>query len=628
MKHTFIRVPSLATTALLASTLVLADMHLCSTACAQNSKPATAPAQPQAAPPAQPPAQGGQDGQQDGQRGNRRMNMFGGGRGGMGMGRMGGPGMQNQMRAAFEADFTRRDVPLFKDQLTLDEAQMNVLETLMRDYEDAFNPAREEMQKEMQDLGRQMMAPMMNGDMQQKMGEAMQKAREQMEQLANEKGTELTQEERQRFFRDSMEKMGEEMRKELKSNGTFDQLRAGLKPIVTDFTKWRETKARLRKSFEDSLQASLNDAQKKKWPAFERFLAREKTLPWGSISGEQVNLFLVLDESGLSKETFQKLQTIMDDYELQLDQALKTRNDFMASNESKFLEAVAAGDTDGAKRFATRMMELRQQVRDVNDRYREAIVAELSPEDGARVKQAALAASYERVYRPSRVQRAFEGALKLEGLDPSVIESIKALQTQYFGEVTPLNDRMVAAIRKTEPAQQTDEVVRVVGMLNGDVSFTSMFRPQRDEGEVGELMEKRSDLNETYMERLANLLTDEQFDQIPLGPENRGGPGGGQGGGRGMFGGSGPIQLADVPEGMRDRIKQFDANNDGTIDDTERQKMMEDFRSRGGFGGGPGGPPADGAGNNDQGGQRQRRNRGGQGGGGQGGGGQNGTTPN
>jgi hypothetical protein len=57
-------------------------------------------------------------------------------------------------------------------------------------------------------------------------------------------------------------------------------------------------------------------------------------------------------------------------------------------------------------------------------------------------------------------------------------------------------------------------------------------------------------------------------------------------------------------------MKQFDKNNDGTIDDTERQAMMEEFRQRGGpgmmFGGGQGGG----------------RGQGGQGGGNRGNGGQ------
>ncbi|MBL9141194.1 MAG: periplasmic heavy metal sensor [Phycisphaerae bacterium] len=568
---------------MLATSLVIADGSIATQAFGQQTPPAGQQQDGQGGRQAR-QGRGGQDGQGGG--GGRGGNMFGRGFGRMGG--MGGAGLQGQFRAAFDADFVRRDLPLFKEQLSLEEGQLAVLEQLYRDYEDAFNPAREEMQQQMQDLGRQMMAPMMNSGMQQRAGEAMQKAREQMEQLAAEKGEELTPEERQQFFRDQMEKVGEEMQKEMKASGAFDEMRAGLKAIVSDFNKWRETKTRLRKSMVDGMQATLTDTQKQKWPSFERFLAREKTLPYGTISGEQVNLFIVLDEAGLSKETFKTLAPIMDQYELELDEALRTRNEFLANNEGKFLESAAAGDSDAAKRFVQRSMTHREKVRDVNDRFREAIMSQLPEADAARVRKAALSASYDRVYRPTQVERAFEAIADME-LEQSVRDSLNALEQQYQTELGSANDRLVQATRKQEPTQQVEEVVRMVGMLSGDVSFTSMMRGQRDEGEFATLMEKRGEMNDAYMERIKGLLSAEQFESLPRGGGRggRGGQGGGGGGGQaGGFGGGGPITLADVPEGMRERLKEFDANSDGTIDETERTKMIEQFRARGGQGGG------------------------------------------
>jgi hypothetical protein len=312
----------------------------------------------------------------------------------------------------------------------------------------------------------------------------------------------------------------------------------------------------------------------------------------------------VLDEAGLSKETFKALTPLMDQYELELDEALRARNDYLAANEGKFLEAAAAGDADAARRYVQRTMTMREKVRDVNDRYREAIMSQLPAADAARVRTAALAAAYERFYRPTQVQRAFEAIAEMSDLDASVRDSLHALEAQYTSELGAVNDRLVQATRKQEPAQQVDDVVRMVGMLNGDVSFASMMRPgQRDEGEVGDLMDKRRDMNDTYMERIRKLLTPEQIEMLPGGGDGggRGGRGGQGGGGPGgMFGGGGPIKLADLPEGPRERMKEFDTNNDGTINDAERAKMIEQFRSRGfgGPGGGPGGGDGQGGGQN------------------------------
>jgi len=75
----------------------------------------------------------------------------------------------------------------------------------------------------------------------------------------------------------------------------------------------------------------------------------------------------------------------------------------------------------------------------------------------------------------------------------------------------------------------------------------------------------------------------------------------------------------------QERMKAFDKNNDGTIDDTERQAMMEEFRQRGGpgmmfGGGGPGGNGGPGGG--------PGGGRGGRGGQGGGRGGNGGQSPN
>jgi hypothetical protein len=418
-----------------------------------------------------------------------------------------------------------------------------------------------------------------------------------------------------------MEKMGETVRAEMKTSGAFDQMRASLGEMVTDFNTWQGTKSKLRAGFVDGMKAALSEPQSQKWPAFERFLSREKTLPRSTISGEGVNLFIVLDEAGLSKETFAKLQPIMDEYELQLDQALKARNDFLGANEAKYLEAIQSGDSDAAKRFASRAMELRQKVREVNDRYREAICGQLEAADATRVRAAALAAGFERVYGSNRMKRAFEGALKLEDISQEVIDAIKALEAQYDLEVSPLNDRIAQEIRKEEPARQTEEMVRVVGFLTGDVPMSQMFRGGRGgqgdpDAQSNKLLEQRGEMNDSFMNRLEALLTPEQREQLPRG--GRGGQGGGMGG---MFGGGGgPIKLADMPEQARERMKPFDKNNDGTIDDTEREAMIQEFRQRGGgfFGGGGGGGGGGNGGGN--GGAGGRGGSGGQGGG-QGGGG-------
>ena len=80
--------------------------------------------------------QGGQG--QGGQGGGRGQGGFGfgggggGGQGGGGGGR-GGMGAFSQLMNRYKADFLRRDIPLFKEQLGFDEGQMVIVETLLND---------------------------------------------------------------------------------------------------------------------------------------------------------------------------------------------------------------------------------------------------------------------------------------------------------------------------------------------------------------------------------------------------------------------------------------------------------------------------------------------------------------
>jgi hypothetical protein len=262
---------------------------------------------------------------------------------------------------------------------------------------------------------------------------------------------------------------------------------------------------------------------------------------------------------------------------------------------------------------------MREKVREVNDRYREAICAQLSAEDAARVRKAALSAAYDRVYRSNPVERAFEAALQIEGLDAGVVDSLKALEQQYGTELSPLNDRIAQALRKEEPVQQTEDMVRIVGFMTGDVPMSQMFRGQgggNAQAESRKLLDDRNTMNDKYMERIKALLTPEQYESLPKQRGDRAGMGN-------VFAGGGPIKLSDLPQQAQERMKEFDKNNDGTIDDTERAAMVESFRQRGFPGGGGmmfgggGGQPQDAQGGNGQGGRRG--NRGNRGGNGQGG---------
>ena len=146
--------------------------------------------------------QGGQgQGAQGGQGGGRGQGGFGfggGGGGGQGGGGgRGGMGAFSQLMTRYKADFLRRDIPLFKEQLSFDEGQMVIVETLLNDYDLAFNPAAEASQQKIQEAGMRMFQSFMGGDMREKMRTMRDTIQQDVEQMEVENGGPLSDEARQ-----------------------------------------------------------------------------------------------------------------------------------------------------------------------------------------------------------------------------------------------------------------------------------------------------------------------------------------------------------------------------------------------------------------------------------------------
>ena len=571
---------------------------------------------------------GGQGSGQDGGRqggegqGGRRGGGQGGPGGGMRTGRGfgGGGGGMADIREQLEPDFIRRDVPVFVQQLQLDPTQGLVLETLMGDYEESYEAASTQVQTEIRDLGRQVFSSMVSPAMRERMMTVGQEVQEDLRRLSEERGAPLSEEERRTFFRERMQQIQQQMTAEAQAGGNAEMKRL-MGDMFTRFEDWRVQKDTMRKDFVDGLKATLTDDQLALWPAFERFLTREKTLPRSRISGEGTNLILVLDNLELPPEAFEKVEPLLDSYEVRLDEALRARNDYLFQSTGKLFKALEQGDANDANRIIERQVEYRTAVRDVNDEYRTAFVSALGelPEAKA-LENAILAEAYERVYRPTNTRRAFDAALGMEGVDPGVHESIVALDQSYAVEISGLNRQLYETLRKDEPARTTRDAQRFVGMvtaaMNGDFSAMGMggmggMFGRGDEGPdpVREGFDKRETVEESYMERLKALLTPEQFEALPK--PQRGGRGGGPGGGV-------TAMLDRLPADQKEAIlKAADKNGNGQIDDDERGDAFRAMREIGGFGGGGrGGDQGGGQGAGQGGGRGQGGGGRGQGGGG------------
>ena len=531
-----------------------------------------------------------QQGQGGGRQGGRGFGMGGGGMGG-GIARS--LGAVTEMREQFQAFIVKRDVPLIKEQLKLDDGQTTVVETFVTDYEAAFTDASDKASTAQQDLMRSMFQSFMGGNMRERyqgFGENMQKD---IEQIEKDSGTEMSPEARAQYFRDQMDKMSQQIAAERETSGEAAQTRKIVGDMNLLSEKWRKERGGLDRQIMEEIKSSLKADQAAKWESFERFMRREKLLSRGRLSGENVNLFAVLDEAGLTKEQIASIASILDEYELRLDEALKKRSDFLGQNEGKVMTAIQNSDSKSLEELASKGVDLRNAVRNVNEQYRTAIAGVLPPEEAKRFTQAALASGFARVYRPTRAERAFEKALSLADLSPDTLAAISEMQIAMMTELVGMNEKIAQTIRKAEPVRLKEEAVRSAGLLNGGAS--RMFG-RNDPDIADEMLSKRGDMTDKYVERLKALLTAEQIALLPKGT------GRDDGRNQGPFG---SWTIANMPEENRAMAKAADKDGNGIIEGDERREMFRAMR------------PADTAGNGggnsgDQGGGgRQRGTQGG-----------------
>ena len=564
---------------------------------AQTPPAATSTAAPVDAKADRQQGQGGQGGQGGWRQGGRGFGMGGGGMGG-GIGRS--LGAVTEMREQFQAFIVKRDVPLIKQQLKLDDGQTTVVETLVTDYEAAFTESSDKASAAQQELMRTMFQSFMGGNMRERFQGFSETMQKDIEQIEKDSGTEMSPEARSQYFRDQMDKMSQQIAAERETNGEAAQTRK----IVGDMTllaeKWRKERGVLDRQVMDEIKTSLKSDQTAKWESFERFMRREKLLSRGRLSGENVNLFAVLDEAGLSKEQIASTAALLDEYELRLDEALKKRSEFLAQNEGKVMTAIQNSDAKSLEDLASKGVDLRNAVRNVNEQYRTAIAGVLPPEEAKRFTQAALASGFARVYRPTRAERAFEKALSLEGLSPETLTAISEMQIAMMAELIGMNEKIAQTIRKAEPVQLKDEAVRSAGLLNGGAS--RMFG-RNDPDVADEMLSKRGDMTDKYVERLKALLTAEQIALLPKGT------GRDDGRNQGPFG---SWTIANMPEENRAMAKAADKDGNGIIEGDERRELFRAMRpaDAGGNGGGQGGGNAGGQGGGNNGGRQRGGNQG------------------
>jgi hypothetical protein len=477
------------------------------------------------------------------------------------------------LEEAFLPDFSRRDMAVIADELALEKEHQTIIETLLTDYETAFQKGAEELRAKLTaiqpGLGEDPAAAAAKRQAEAQRISAMIEDLRRANDEAEAAGKAVDEEE----MRERAAKLREELRQSRPQQLPPEELKRITDQATNDMTAWNDQKRRLKEEFITNTKAVLSEEESARWPALERRLTRDKTLPRGRLSGESLDLLRLVSDLALDPTATETVKALLSDYELQLDEALRRRNDYLAESQNQMLRAAQSQDATASVAIVEKQAELRVGVRNVNDQFAQALFAALPPEPGKQFMQNFQTRGYSRVYRETQAQRAIKAAYELPGITPETIASVKALETAFLGELAGMNEHLVGVLRENEPVELRQQAQQRAARLNPGIEVAESQTTTRDE------FAKRGELGRRYLDQLKALLTPEQWESLPDGGPmeegERGRLGGGRGGDRGGDRGG---QLDEQQQ--QQMLERYDKDGDGVLNGEERRAAREAIRER------------------------------------------------
>lgn len=417
----------------------------------------------------------------------------------------------------------------------------------------------------MQEMGPALFRSFMSPESRDRMRRAFESAQEEIVKQG-EQGAPLSPEQAQAVVEEQMAKAVEELRAAREASGEDAEARRIMGEMIATFDSWRTARGALRQAFIDNLRAQLTSAQQAAWPAFERELERVKGLPLGRLSGESTDLLRLIDRLELADEERAAIASVLEGYEARLVEALRSRAEFFAQSEPRLFRAMQEMDVKAGLDIVRKQVQYRVRVRDVNEEFRLTIASGLPEDMRAEFTARALEESFDRIFRPTRVDEVLEFVRGLE-LSPEIVAQVDALEIAYLQEFNAANEKLIALMKKEEPLEQVRQAERFAGFISGDMGggrggFRGFGGDADDPVRVA--FRERREMGDEFIERLAAVLTPEQAEQLPQ-PERR------------SLGGG----FDNLPPELRTRIlERVDTNRNGRIDAEEQEAAAQFFRER------------------------------------------------
>ena len=481
-------------------------------------------------------------------------------------------------------DYMLRDIQKFNEAFELSDDQVMIVEQILRDYDESFREASDASQE---GIGSSFSSMGGNEDdpERQKRNELRAQSRELRDKLESAKKldseTDTTQ--LQKDLSEKIASISEEIQQQRTDAWQSPERQTAMEDVALLIQDQLRLKQKMKNELEGDLVAILTEEQLELWPALERQLIRDRLLQRGRLSGESVDVIGLVEQQNYEDAVLISILPALDEWDVNVSAALEARDAYSIESQGALMSSMSSMDSNSSTAVMSTQAGLAEAVRDINDMAVDTIVLLLPVDKSALFNDEAKLNGYPRIYRTSKVERAYEAAKELEGLEEDILQAIVDLEVSMLIEIAYSNESIFSETHRWESQEQIDRISRFSQRMTGGSS-------ERPESPIRIAEEAKQSIEDNYLEQLKILLTEEQIELLGgletnkerAAAREREGRGANQGRGGGFEG------------GREDFMKRFDADGNGEISDSERQAIRDHFRSmreQGGQGfGGPGGP--------------------------------------
>ncbi|MCP3902180.1 MAG: hypothetical protein GY715_00980 [Planctomycetes bacterium] len=449
-------------------------------------------------------------------------------------------------------DILRRDLQLFDEVLALESDQASIITELFRDYSEDVERGITLARAAMREV-RPPRTAEENNELrlqQRTLREHMRQIRDNAKQKANDAPNDRVRDRIWQEYEKGAAQIQERIGRLVSDRGAEASMMRDEQVRIAE--EWREQQSKITDRFLFTVYALLSEDQQQRWPSLERRLRREKTLAMGELSGESLNVFLILQRLPSDSGVVRTAAALLASYEQRLDTALQRRNEVLAASREPMLAASRAGDAEELVRIGGDIVARRTAVRDTSEQFVQAVKAALPPEDAEPFMAKVNDRAFSRIYRPTRAGRILRTAVRLDDLDPEVREAIVALEQEYLAGLRPINDDLRRLTLHHEPERFTARYLQ-------KAESGGKHRYSKPDDALERAFEVRRRYDVQYMTRLQGLVPNERLRRIP----------GAAGHAHGLSRGRGGNGLAEQDWA----ISKFDENGDGVLDDAEKTRL-------------------------------------------------------